>query len=203
MASSTGAFMARVAILVEKIYEDLELQYPRLRLKEAGHTVDVIGPKAGETYVGKHGYPQKSEKAATTVRAEDYQLIVIPGGSSPDHMRRDGGMVKLVREAAAKKVPMAAICHGPWMLCSTDVLKGRRGTSFMSIVHDVVNSGGKWVDEECVVAGAIITSRCPDDLPAFTRAILQLVSEGRAAGTKGKPIAPAWVMETVPASARG
>jgi deglycase len=195
--------MARIGILVEKTYEDLELQYPRLRLKEAGHDVQVIGPKAGETYVGKYGYPQRSEKAATSVRAEDYQLIVIPGGSSPDHMRRDGGMVKLVRDAAAKKVPMAAICHGPWMLCSTDALKGRRCTSFMSIVHDVVNAGGKWVDEECVVDGPIITSRCPDDLPAFTRAILQLVSEGRAEGTKGSPIAPAWVIETLPPGARG
>ena len=74
--------MAKIAILVEKIYEDLELQYPRLRLKEAGHTVEIIGPKAGETYIGKHGYPQKSEKAASDVKAGDYALIVIPGGSS-------------------------------------------------------------------------------------------------------------------------
>ena len=195
--------MARIAILVEKIYEDLELQYPRLRLKEAGHTVEIIGPKAGETYVGKHGYPQKSEKAAADVKAGDYQLIVIPGGTSPDHMRRDGGKVKLVRDAAARKLPMAAICHGPWMLCTADALRGRRCTSYMSIVHDVVNAGGKWVDEECVVDGPIITSRTPDDLPAFTKAILQLVSEGKAQGSKGSPVAPAWVKETVPESARG
>jgi protease I len=195
--------MARIAILIEKIYEDLELQYPRLRLREAGHTVEIVGPRAGETYTGKWGYPQKSEKAASDVKASDYQLIVIPGGSSPDHMRRDGGMVKLVRDAAAKGIPMAAICHGPWMLCSTDVLKGRRCTSYMSIAHDVVNAGGKWVDEECVVDGGIITSRCPDDLPAFSNAILQFVSEGKAQGVKGKPIAPAWLMETIPASARG
>src|SRR3954471_18204085 len=91
--------MAKIAILVEKIYEDLELQYPRLRLKEAGHTVDVIGPKAGETYVGKHGYPQKSQKSAKDVKAKDYALIVIPGGASPDQMRRDEHMVRLVREA--------------------------------------------------------------------------------------------------------
>src|SRR5712671_188402 len=176
--------MAKIAILVEKIYEDLELQDPRLRLKEAGHTVDIIGPKAGETYIGKHGYPQKSEKAASDVKAADYALIVIPGGSSPDHMRRDGGMVKLVREAAAKKIPMAAICHGPWMLCSTDALRGRRCTSYMSIAHDVINAGGKWVDEECVVDGPIITSRCPDDLPAFMEAILQVVSGEGAKGSK-------------------
>jgi protease I len=195
--------MAHIAILVEKIYEDLELQYPRLRLKEAGHTVEIIGPKAGETYVGKWGYPQKSEKAASDVKASDYQLIVIPGGSSPDHMRRDGGMVRLVRDAAAKGIPMAAICHGPWMMCSTDVLKGRRCTSYMSIAHDVVNAGGKWVDEEVVVDGPIITSRTPDDLPGFSKAIVQFVSEGKAQGVKGKPIAPAWLMETIPASARG
>src|SRR5438270_2392165 len=195
--------MAKIAILVEKIYEDHELQYPRLRLKEAGHQVDVIGPKAGETYVGKHGYPQKSEKAAADVKAADYALIVIPGGSSPDHMRRDGGMVKLVRDAAARKIPMAAICHGPWMLCSTDALRGRRCTSYMSIAHDVINAGGKWVDEECVVDGTIITSRCPDDLPAFTLAILQFLAEGKANGSAGKPIAPAWLMETIPVSARG
>jgi protease I len=195
--------MAKIAILVEKIYEDLELQYPRLRLKEAGHTVEVIGPKAGETYIGKHGYPQKAEKSAKDVKATDYNLIVIPGGTSPDHMRRDEGMVKLVRAAASAKVPMAAICHGPWMLCSTDVLKGRRCTSYMSIIHDVVNAGGKWVDEECVVDGHIITSRCPDDLPSFSNAILQFVSEGKADGVKGKPIAPEWVKEMIPTSSRG
>jgi protease I len=195
--------MARIAILVEKIYEDLELQYPRLRLKEAGHVVDIIGPKAGETYIGKHGYPQKSEKSSAEVKAEDYKLIVIPGGSSPDHMRRDGGMIKLVRDAAAAGIGMAAICHGPWMLCSTDALRGRRCTSYMSIVHDVVNAGGKWVDEECVVDGPIITARCPDDLPSFSNAILQFVSGEKAAGVKGKPIAPKWVIDSIPAAARG
>jgi protease I len=195
--------MAKIAILVEKIYEDLELQYPRLRLKEAGHTVEVIGPKAGETYIGKHGYPQKAEKSAKDVKASDYNLIVIPGGTSPDHMRRDEGMVKLVRAAASAKVPMAAICHGPWMLCSTDALRGRRCTSYMSIIHDMVNAGGKWVDEECVVDGNIITSRCPDDLPSFSNAILQFVSEGKAEGAKGKTIAPEWVKEMIPPGSRG
>jgi len=186
-------FMAHIAILVEKVYEDLELQYPRLRLKEAGHTVDVVGPKAGETYVGKHGYPQKAEKSASDVQAKDYDLIVIPGGSSPDQMRRNEHMVKLVQDAADARIPMAAICHGPWMLCSTNILRGRRCTSYMSIVHDVINAGGDWVDEECVVDGPIITARTPDDLPAFSDAILQYIRDGKATGSKGKPIAPAWI----------
>jgi len=194
--------MAKIAILVEKIYEDLELQYPRLRLKEAGHQVDVVGPKANEIYIGKHGYPQKADLSAADVKVTDYALIVIPGGTSPDHMRRSEAMVRMVREAAAKQIPMAAICHGPWMLCSTDALRGRRCTSYMSIVSDVVNAGGKWVDEECVVDGPIITARCPDDLPSFSNAILQLVSEGQAKGVVGKPIAPAWVHELASMSSR-
>ncbi|HMO26421.1 MAG TPA: type 1 glutamine amidotransferase domain-containing protein [Tepidisphaeraceae bacterium] len=189
--------MARVAILLEKIYEDLELQYPKYRLKEAGHTVDIIGPTAGETYVAKHGYPQKAEKSASDVKAKDYDLIVIPGGSSPDHMRRNEHMVKFVREAAKLKKPMAAICHGPWMLCSTDALKGKRCTSYMSIVHDVINAGGKWVDEACVVDGNIITSRTPDDLPAFMQAILSLLDTGKAEGEKGKPVAPKWIQDVI------
>ena len=106
-------------------------------------------------------------------------------------------MVKFVRDAAAKGIPLAAICHGPWMLCSTNVLKGRRCTSYMSIVHDVINAGGKWVDEECVVDGPVITARTPDDLPAFMEAILQLVNGEKPKGRVGKPIAPEWVKEVI------
>jgi len=185
--------MARVAILVEKVYEDLELQYPKYRLREADHEVHVIGPTAGETYVGKHGYPQRAERSAKDCKATDYDLVVIPGGSSPDHMRRSEHMVRFVRDAARLGKPLAAICHGPWMLCSTPALKGRRCTSYMSIVDDVRNAGGRWVDEACVVDGPIITSRTPEDLPAFMRAILGFLAEGRAEGTVGEPAAPAWV----------
>jgi protease I len=104
--------MAKIAILVEKIYEDLELQYPRLRLKEAGHHVDVIGPKAGEIYIGKHGYPQKADLSASDVKAADYALIVIPGGTSPDHMRRPGKFrwrrSAMARGCFARPMPCAA-----------------------------------------------------------------------------------------------
>jgi protease I len=106
-------------------------------------------------------------------------------------------MVKFVRAAAAKQIPMAAICHGPWMLCSTDALRGKRCTSFMSIVHDVINAGGVWVDEACVVDGNIITARTPEDLPAFMKAVLSLLDTGKAVGTVGKPVAPGWVSEVI------
>lgn len=195
--------MAKIAILLEQKYEDLELQYPRLRVKEAGHAVDVIAPKLGEKYIGKWGYPQAADLLSKDARAKDYDLIVIPGGTSPDFMRRDEGMIRFVRDAAKAGIPMAAICHGPWMLCSTDVLRGRRCTSFFAIAHDVVNAGGKWVDEECVVDGPVITARCPDDLPAFMEAILAIVQGKKATGIKGKPIAPAWMTETIPAGSRG
>lgn len=194
--------MARIAILLEKIYEDLELQYPKYRLREAGHEVDIIGPVKDETYTGKWGYPQKAELAAKDAKPGDYALIVIPGGTSPDHMRRSEHMVKFVREAAKQKIPMAAICHGPWMLCSTDALKGKRCAAYMSIVHDVTNAGATFVDEACVVDGGkesslLITSRTPEDLPAFMKAILSYLETGKAVGTVGKPVAPAWVKDVL------
>ena len=115
----------RVAVLVEKFYEDLELWYPVMRLREAGCDVKIVGPKAGETYASKHGYPAKAEVAASEVKASDFDAIIIPGGYSPDHMRRHPPMVDLVTQAAKQGKILASICHGPWMLCSAKCLKGR------------------------------------------------------------------------------
>ncbi len=163
----------RIAVLVEKFYEDLELWYPVLRLREAGHEVKIVGPKAGESYASKHGYPAKAEVSASDVKAEDFDAIVIPGGYSPDHMRRHKAMVDLVIDAARQGKILAAICHGPWMLCSSKGLKGKRVTGYMSVKDDVENAGGIWEDAPCVVDGNFITSRTPDDLPAFMKGILE------------------------------
>jgi protease I len=162
----------RIAVLLEKFYEDLELWYPVLRLREAGHSVTIVGPKAGETYASKHGYPAKAEASAADVSADDFDAIVIPGGYSPDHMRRHKAMVDLVTNAAQQGKILAAICHGPWMLCSARCLSGKKTTGFFAIRDDVENAGGVWVDEPCVRDGNIITSRTPDDLPAFMQGIL-------------------------------
>jgi protease I len=167
----------RVAVLVEKLYEDLELWYPVLRLREAGCDVKIVGPKAGETYTSKHGYPAKADTAAADVSAGDFDAIVIPGGYSPDHMRRCRPMVDLVTQAARQGKVLAAICHGPWMLCSAGCLKGRNVTGFFAIRDDVENAGGVWKDAPVVRDGNLVTSRTPDDLPAFMQGLFAALSE--------------------------
>lgn len=167
----------RVAVLVEKLYEDLELWYPVLRLREAGCEARIVGPKAKESYPSKHGYPAISEVSAENVSAADFDAVVIPGGYSPDHMRRHKSMVALVTEAARQGKILAAICHGPWMLCSANCLKGRQVTGFSSIRDDVENAGGIWQDAACVRDGNLVTSRTPDDLPAFMQGIFAALTE--------------------------
>lgn len=162
-----------VAVLVEQKYEDLELWYPALRLQEAGAEVWLVGPSAGVGYESKHGYPAKTDHAIADVSVDQIDGVVVPGGFSPDYMRRDPAFRTLVREAALAGKPVAAICHGPWMLCSAKVLEGREATSFHSIREDMENAGARWVDKDVVVDGPIITSRTPKDLIPFTVALIK------------------------------
>ena len=171
----------RAAILVEQQYQELEVWYPVYRLREAGCKVTLVGPEAGHTYPSKLGYPAKSDKAAKDVSADDFDLIVVPGGFAPDFMRRTEAMIRLVSDMAERGKIVAAICHGPWVLCSTQALKGKRATCIFAIKDDVSNAGAKYVDAEVVRDGNLITSRKPDDLPAFMQAILQAVKEARPA----------------------
>jgi protease I len=166
----------RVAILVEQQYQELEVWYPYYRLKEAGATVTFVGTEAGVSYPSKLGYPAKSEKAAKAVSADDFDAIVIPGGFAPDFIRRDPGSIQLVKDMAAKGKILAAICHGPWVLCSTTALKGKKATCFFAIKDDVINAGAHYVDEETTVDGNLITARKPDDLPAFTLAVIRALA---------------------------
>lgn len=164
-----------VAVLVEQQYQELEVWYPYYRLKEAGVTVLLVGPEAGKTYPSKLGYPAKSEKASSHVSAGSLDGIVIPGGFAPDYFRRDPATIQLVKDAFARGKVIAAICHGPWLLCSTPALKGKRATCFYAIKDDVINAGATYADEETVIDGNVITARKPDDLPAFTRAIINAI----------------------------
>jgi protease I len=175
----------RVAILAENNYEDLELWYPLYRLREAGAEVFVVGTGTAETYTSKHGYPVKVDAEAVTVDAGQFDLIVIPGGYAPDLMRRSQAMVNLVRDANEQGKLIAAICHAGWMLCSADVIRGRTVTGFKSIKDDMVNAGGRYVDEEVVRDGNLITSRTPADLPAFLREIVGALREARVPAAAG------------------
>ena len=161
----------KIALLAENFYEDLELWYPLLFFKGLGATVQVIGSGSSDTYTGKHGYPVKVDKPASEVRAADFDAVIVPGGYAPDHMRRHPEMISLVKEAFEGGKVVAAICHGPWMLASARIIKGKTVTSFFAIKDDLVNAGANYVDQEVAVDGNLITSRKPDDLPAFCRAI--------------------------------
>jgi protease I len=167
----------RVGILVEQQYEDLELWYPYYRLHEAGCIVSLVGPDEGKVYPSKHGYPAKAEVAAKDVASSDFDGLIIPGGFCPDYIRRCEAMLRLVRDMHRVEKPIAAICHGPWVLCSTTALKGRQATGFFAIKDDVVNAGAEWIDAEVVVDGHVITSRRPADLPAFVVAVMKAMAD--------------------------
>ncbi len=163
----------RVAVLIEQQYQEMEVWYPVYRLRETGCDVALVGPEAGKTYASKLGYPAKADVSASLVTAADFDAVVIPGGFAPDYIRRHEAMLKLVRDLNEQGKPVAAICHGPWVLCSTTALRGKRATCFHSIKDDVVNAGATYVEQEVVVDGTVITSRKPDDLPAFVVAVMQ------------------------------
>ncbi len=163
----------KIAIMAGKLYEDLELWYPYHRLKEEGAEVVLVGVAGGPDSVdSKHGYPAPVDKGADEVKADDFDAIIVPGGYSPDHLRRCPAAVNFVKAANEKGKIMAAICHAGWLLASADAVRGKKGTSFYSIKDDMIHAGLEWVDEEVVVDGNLITSRYPPDLPAFMKAII-------------------------------
>jgi protease I len=162
----------KILILVETFYNEFEFWYPFYRLKEAGAQVAVVGSGSADTYKSKAGLPVQADTTADKVAVADYDGVVIPGGYAPDHMRRYPAMVGLVKGFADADKLVAAICHAGWMLVSADIIRGRTVTSYFSIKDDLVNAGGNWVDKEVVVDGHLVTSRTPDDLPAFMRAII-------------------------------
>jgi len=163
---------SKVGVLVEEFYQELEVWYPLLRLREAGAEAFTIGIEADRIYKSKLGYPVKSDRGINDVAPTDLDALVIPGGWAPDYMRRHPSYVNLIREMNALERTIAAICHAGWMLCTAGIVKGRRATCFFSIKDDLINAGARYVDEPVVVDGILITSRVPDDLPHFCRAIL-------------------------------
>jgi len=167
----------RAAIMVDQMYQVIEVWFPYYRLKEAGIDVDFVAAEAKTRYSSKEGYPCVSDVAAGDVRSADYDCMIVPGGFAPDFMRRSLDVIQFARDMVAAGKIIAAICHGGWLLCSTDVYKGKKATCFMAIADDIRNAGAEYVDDECVVDGNLITSRKPDDLPAFCKAILKALAK--------------------------
>ncbi len=181
--------MARIAMLLDEMFEDREFRVPYDRLRQAGHEVVVVGREAGKQLAGKRGEEKvTTERAIADVSPDEVDAVVIPGGYSPDRLRTDIKMVGLTRETFLRGKPLATVCHAPWMLVEADVADGRTVTSWPSIKTDLINAGARWVDREVVEDGNLITSRKPDDLDAFSDAILRQL-RGEVPG-RASPRAP-------------
>lgn len=163
-------------IFVDSLYQEMELWYPYFRFLEADAQVVLAGAEAGATYTSKLGYPAKSDVSYTDLKIKDYDGVIVPGGYAPDRMRRYPKANQFVRDMNAEGKLVAAICHGPWVLCSADILRGRGATSFFAIKDDVVHAGAQWRDAAVVTDGNLVTSRQPEDLPAFCRACIKVLA---------------------------
>lgn len=167
-----------ILILVGPEYENLEVWYPKLRLEAAGYLVRLAGLGDRE-YRGKHGYPCPVDGAVGDFPADSLGGILAPGGWAPDKLRRDREVLTRVREVHALGRMVATICHGPWVLISAGIVRGRRLTSTVGIRDDVVNAGADWVDEPTVIDGNLVSARVPKDLPAFGEAMLEVLGRQR------------------------
>jgi protease I len=172
----------RVAFLATDMVEQVELTEPWKAVEQAGGTPELISLEEGEIQAFNH-YDRadkfKVDRTVEEARADDYDALVIPGGvGNPDTMRANENAVELVRQFFEQGKPMGVICHGPWMLVEAGVVRGRRVTSWPSLRTDIRNAGGDWVDEEVVVDDGLVTSRKPDDLPAFTVKVVEEFGEG-------------------------
>lgn len=176
MNNETSLTGKKLLMFVGPVYEDLELWYPKLRMEEAGAVVVVAGPKVGETYDGKHGYPCVADAAIAEMNATDFDGVIIPGGFMPDKLRRDANVKALVKEFADSGKLVAAVCHGGWIPISAGVYQGVRTTGSLGIKDDLENAGAIWEDAPVVVDRNFVSSRKPDDLPDFCRGILEVLA---------------------------
>ncbi|MBV9802440.1 MAG: type 1 glutamine amidotransferase [Solirubrobacterales bacterium] len=173
----------RVAFLFTEGAEQAEVVKPLEAVKKAGAEVDIVSLQKGEVEMWEHfdkGEKITAEKAVKDADASDYDGLVLPGGvANPDQLRGDEDAVKFVRDFFEQHKPVGAICHGPWVLVEADVVKGRKLTSWPSLQTDLRNAGAEWVDEEVVVDSGLVTSRKPDDLPAFNAKVVEEIAEGK------------------------
>jgi protease I len=173
----------KVAILAADMFERVELEEPRKALEDAGADVEVVSIQDGEIQGFDHFDPANTVQVDHTVEdvsSDDYDALLVPGGvGNPDQLRGDENAVSFVRGFHEAGKPMAVICHGPWVLVESGVVRGKRVTSWPTLETDIRNAGGEWTDEEVVVDGNVVTSRKPDDIPAFNREMLRIFSGER------------------------
>jgi protease I len=167
----------RIAVLAADLYQEMEIWYPLLRFREDGAETVAVGAEAGKTYSSKKGYPVVSDVSIADVRAADFDAVIVPGGWAPDILRQDKRMLDFVREMDKAGKIVGAICHAGWVLCSADVLRGRKVTCYKAIKDDMIHAGAEYVDQEVVVDRNFITSRMPTDLPAFCREIAKALAK--------------------------
>ncbi len=165
-----------VLIFVHDDYEDLELWYPKLRLEEAGAKVTIAGPEAGKKHLGKHGYPCVADVAIDSLNESDFDGVLCAGGWMPDKLRRDSKVLELIRAFHDHGKLLAAICHGGWMPISAGVYNDVKVTGSPGIKDDLVNAGAEFEDAEVIVDRHFVSSRRPDDLPAFCRAMIDVLA---------------------------
>jgi len=167
----------KIAILATDGYEDLELHYPRIRLKEAGYEVELLSLFKREIK-GKHGYPIKPDKLIRDANPDDYNGVIIPGGTvNPDHLRRNKVVLDFVAKINEEQKLVGAICHAGWVLISAKIIKDRKATSYFAIKDDMLNAGAKFEDSAVVIDNNLITSRMPEDLPEFMKAVLEFLKK--------------------------
>jgi protease I len=178
----------RVAMLVAQGFEEVELTEPRKALEEAGARVDIVSPEQGRVKAWAKtdwGDEYDVDRSLTAAQADDYDALVLPGGvMNPDHLRKDERAVEFTRAFFAAGKPVAAICHAPWLLVEADVVRDREVTSYPSLKTDLRNAGARWVDREVVVDNGLVTSRNPDDIPAFNRKMIEEIAEGVHSGQR-------------------
>lgn len=166
--------MSKVAVIIADMFEDVEYTEPVRAFRRAGHEIDRVGLEGGQTVSGKKmGTPVKVDRSVKEVSVTDYDALLIPGGYSPDKLRVDADAVRFAREFVESGKPVFVICHGPQLLITARVLKGRRITGWKSIIEDIINAGAEFVDDEVVEDGNLVSSRGPDDIPAFIKASLK------------------------------
>lgn len=166
----------KILSFVSTDFEDLELWYPILRLREEGAEVHLIAEEKNKTYIGKYGVPAVSDAAFADVKSADYDALLVPGGWSPDKLRRFDDVLRLTREFNEAKKPIGQICHAGWVLISANILQGVNVTSTPGIKDDMTNAGAIWHDEPVVVDGHIVSSRRPPDLPDYLRAFIEVIA---------------------------